>query len=164
MIVLRFPRPALIPLHSNNHWNPKYDVIKMNQQRYYIPTCTITTSVGRNGFISYDVKPKSRNIPTTHHNLQFKTAVTRKPIIEKRIMIKSEDNTAPAHLPHDNVLPSQSVVEDLCSNDDENHFTFRRKMYCDYHEPKQEASGEWPYNKMNRMNHPYNLTSIRHPK
>ncbi|CAO1306026.1 unnamed protein product [Diamesa hyperborea] len=155
-------RPALIPLYSNNHWNPKYDNIKLNQQRYYIPTCTITTSVDRNGFISYDVKPKSRNIPTNHHNLQFKTAVTRKPIIEKRVMIKSEDNTAPVHLLHNNVLPAQSV-EDLCSNEDENHFTFHRKMYCDYHEPKQEASGEWPYNKMNRMHHPYNLTSIRNP-
>lgn len=149
-----------------------YDEINLNQrefnQFYYKPTCTITSSFDGNGFISYDVKPRSQTFPSTKHNLQFNTPVIRKQNTEKRNGIKYKNNksSGTVQLCHENVLSSQSVVEDdnNYSNEDEGYFQFYRKVDCDYHEPKQETSGKWPFNKIKTVDQAYHLTSIGNPK
>ena len=163
MIVLRFPRPALIPLHTNNNRNPRYNDMKLNQQLYYIPTFTIANSVDRSGYNSQDKSNAHlRNLSAALHNLQLRAAANRKSNNEKRK--RRNNKTELVQLHNNKVLSSSSVVEDLYSNEDENPFAFHRTMHCDYHEPIREASGKWPYNKMNRLDHSYNLTSIRNPR
>lgn len=161
MIASRFPRPALIPLHSNNYWNQMYDDINFNQrefnQLYYKQTCKIRSSFDGNGFVSYETKERSRTFPSNNHNLQLKNPIIRQQNIGKRNVIKYKNNklAEAVHLCNADTSSSQSVVED------ESYFPFHRQMDCDYHEAKQETSGNWP---LNTVNHGYNLTSIRNPK
>lgn len=143
-----------------------YNEININQrefnQLYYkvSPMCAITSSV--DGIITFDAKSRSQNFSTSNHNLEIKM-----PIMERKQNTEIQYNTnnnlsATIQLCQEDVFSLKD--ENIYSNEDESYFPFYRKMECNYHEPKQEISGKWPFYNLNALDHAYHLTSILKPK